>query len=173
MAIDLRTFDPQPISASMADLQIGVRLGLGGQKAVWDCNFHARRYVLKVLAADSSTTERAKREIEVYRRCNSPYLPRVGPLPLASMQVGADPSDVILYYLEEHIDGSTLQQIPKPMAMLEVIALAKCISSAIEVLWSQGFVHRDIKPANIVRKINTQEFVKFVPVALTLCVGNL
>lgn len=156
MAIDLNGFNPQPIGAAVAGLQIDHRLGHGGQKAVWACTFKGLKYVLKLLVAEPGSEERAKRELEIYRRCNSPYLPKVGPLPLNKLFIG---NDVVLYYLEEFIDGSTLLQISKPTPLPDVIAMANCVSSAIEELWKNGFVHRDIKPANIMQKVSSREYV--------------
>lgn len=160
MTVDLAAFDPQPIVDALPGLETGQRLGIGGQKAVWPCVYQEQRYVLKVLLADAGTTERAKRELEVYRLCTSPFLPRVGPLPLANLQIGPDPTqDVVLYYLEEYIDGLTLQQTIKPMPTQDVVSMARCLTDGIENLWGNGFVHRDIKPANIMRRTNSQEFV--------------
>ena len=149
MAIDLAAFHPQLIAAAVPELQVSHRRGSGGQKAVWECNYLGQRYVLKVLVAEPDSTERAKRELEVYWRCDSPYLPKVGPLPLSTLPIG---EDVILYYLEEYVDGRTLAEIPHPMPTPDVIAMATCVNDAIEELWKKNFVHRDIKPANIVRK---------------------
>jgi serine/threonine protein kinase len=156
MPIDLNAFDPQPIATAVKGLQIGQRLGRGGQKAVWACTYRGQDYVLKVLAAEPDSAERAKRELEVYRRCGSPYLPKLGPLPLTTFSIGADD---VLYYLEEYVDGVSLAQNAKPLSLQDVVAMANCLNDAIEELWKNGFVHRDIKPANIMRKNNSQEYV--------------
>lgn len=156
MPIDLTVFNPQPIAVALPGLQVGRRLGPGGQKAVWECTYQGQRFVLKVLVAEPNSTERAKRELAVYRRCNSPFLPRLGPLPLTNISIGADD---VLYYLEEYIEGSTVEQIARPMPLREVIPMGICMTDAIEELWKNGFVHRDIKPANIIRKANTPEFI--------------
>jgi len=113
MPLDLTHFDPQPIANSQPGLQIGNRLGVGGQKAVWRCSYEGHNYVLKVLVADPGTIERAKRELEVYRLCTSPFLPRIGPLPLANLQVGPDTSDSVIFYLEQLIEGNAVNQLPK------------------------------------------------------------
>jgi serine/threonine protein kinase len=159
MPIDLRTFDPQPISVLIDGLLIGERLGQGGQKAVWRCLYRGQAYVLKILVADASSTERAKREIEVYRQCNSPFLPHVGPIHLAAAQVGPIADDVVLYYLEEQIEGIPLDLVRQPMDLQSVISMAVCIVDAIEELWKHGFVHRDIKPANIMQRTGSQHYV--------------
>jgi serine/threonine protein kinase len=159
VAIILATLDPQPIAGALPGLQIGRRLGPGGQKAVWECTYVGQRYALKVLVAEPGSAERAKRELEVYRRCNSPFLPRVGPLALTFLLIGPDPADAVLYYLEEFVDGITLEHIAKPMPPQDVIAMANCMNDAIEELWKNGFVHRDLKPANIMRRANAQEYV--------------
>ncbi len=151
MPINLHNFDPQSIAAAVADLQIGARLGPGGQKAVWKCTYQGHAYVFKVMLGDPASAERAKRELEVYRRCASPYLPTLGPLPLTQMQIGADE---ILYYLEEFIDGQSLFDVPKPMPPADVLRLGYCGLAAIKELSKNGFVHRDIKPANIMKRAN-------------------
>jgi len=156
MAIDLTNFDPQPIVAALNGLQIGQLLGRGGQKAVWHCTYQGHEYVLKVMVGDPDATERAKREVEIYRRCTSEYLPQLGPLSLNSISVG---TDVVLYYLEERIGGVPLSQVTKPIAAASVIAMALCITNAIEELWKNGFVHRDIKPANIMQQTNGRDYV--------------
>src|SRR5271156_4257136 len=110
MPIDLAAFDPRLIAAGVPGLQVGARCGGGGQKAVWECSYLGTSYVLKILVADPDSTERAKRELEIYRRCNSRYLPKLGPLPLSAQAVG---TDMVLFYLEELITGSTLEQVAK------------------------------------------------------------
>lgn len=135
---------------------VGVLVGRGGQKAVWRCEYKGQDYVLKAMVGDPDGTERAKREIEVYRQCNSPYLPHLGPLPLSILKVGADE---VLYYLEEFIEGLAVSQIARPMASEAVLRLGLCIADAVEELWRHGFVHRDIKPANIMRRTNGVDYV--------------
>jgi serine/threonine protein kinase len=154
--IILATLDPQPIAAAQPGLLVGPRLGPGGQKAVWECTYQGQRYALKVLIAEPGTVERAKRELEVYRLCNSPFLPKVGPLALTSLSIG---NDAVLYYLEEFVDGAPLDQIARPVPPQDVVTMANCMTDAIEELWKKGFVHRDIKPANVMRKANVQEYV--------------
>ena len=156
MSIDLSAFDPQLIAVGVPGLQVGARCGGGGQKAVWECSYLGESYALKILVADPDSTERAKRELEIYRRCNSRYLPKLGPLPLSAHSVG---TEVVLFYLEEMITGSTLEQTAKPMLVANVVEMAKCVAAAIEELWKNNFVHRDIKPANIMQKLNTLDSV--------------
>jgi serine/threonine protein kinase len=151
MPINLFTFDPQPIAAAVPDLHIGLRLGHGGQKAVWICTYQGKDYVLKVMIADPDSTERARRELEVYRRCSSRYLPTVGPLPLTQLQIGGDE---VLYYLEQFIDGLPLSDVTPPMPPADVLRLGYCGLDAITELSKNGFVHRDVKPANIVKRPN-------------------
>src|SRR5207253_332289 len=60
--------------------------------------------------------------------------------------------DQLLYFLEEYIDGMPLASVEKPMQHHHVIALGKCVSQALGVLASNGYVHRDVKPMNIMQK---------------------
>jgi hypothetical protein len=87
------------------------------------------------MAADPASTERAKGELEVYRRCKCESLQRLGAVPLTALSAVA--GDVLF-------DGTALAQMPKPIAEVEAIAMAKCVTGAVEQLWSNGFVNRDI-----------------------------
>lgn len=145
----LGQIDPQLIANDCDGLVIGGDLKIGGQKRVWRCAYKERAYVLKVLLSDEATRRRLKRELEVMRICNSPYLPKLGPLPLRELDLHGE---TVLYFLEEYIEGLPLNSVYKPMAWEEVADLAICILSALEVLAGNGYLHRDVKPMNIIQK---------------------
>src|SRR6266478_5937030 len=146
----LSQIDPALIAKDRAGLIIGGDLKIGGQKRVWRCTYEGKAFVLKVLMADEPTLRRVKRELDVMRSCDSPYLPKLGPLPLQTLDLGN--GDNILYFLEEYIDGTSLNSVPKPMLNVEVIALGLCITEALIILAKSGYLHRDIKPMNIIQK---------------------
>jgi serine/threonine protein kinase len=162
LAVDLKTFDPLRIAAQCPGLTVPNPqhpLGVGGQKAVWRCSYNGADYALKVLVSEPATTERAKREVEVMRVCGGPHFARIGPLPLTLLDLGT--GDAILYFLEEFIDGNSLDKVTKPFALSEVKSLGLHIASAIGDLASKGYLHRDIKPANIMQRNSNRDFVLF------------
>lgn len=155
--MDLNQFDPQIIVREHDGLTVGDKIGAGGQKAVWRSALHAIDYALKVINADQDSKERAKREVEVMRVCISPYLPRVGPLPLTEIALSDDNS--VLYYLEEYIDGVCLVEVREPLSVAEIQRLGVCVATALHVLSDHGFIHRDVKPGNIMRRSSNGDYV--------------
>jgi eukaryotic-like serine/threonine-protein kinase len=88
--------------------------------------------------------------------CESRYLPKFGPMPLREIQLPY--GQTVLYFLEEYIDGLPLASVYMPMPIEEVVALGLCISEALGVLGSKGYVHRDVKPMNIIQR-SSPEYV--------------
>lgn len=148
--MELSQIDPKVIVDHCPGLVVGEHLKTGGQKRVWRCAYANKAYVLKALMLDEETRMRVKREIEVMRVCNSPYLPKFGPIPLRELEVGDGAK--IVYFLEEYIDGVPLHSVYKPMTPKEVVDLALCISEALATLAAHGYLHRDVKPMNIMQK---------------------
>lgn len=148
--MELSQLDPQIIADHCPGLVIGTQLKIGGQKRVWQCAFQQKAYVLKALMGDERTLRRVRREIEVMHVCESRFLPKFGPIPLQEFRLAG--GQTILYFLEEYIDGLPLSSVHTPMPTEEVIALGLCISEALAVLVSKGYIHRDIKPMNIIRR---------------------
>jgi eukaryotic-like serine/threonine-protein kinase len=152
----MNPIDPQLIAQDCEGLVVGHLLKIGGQKSVWRCAYHQQAYVLKALMADPATLRRLEREIEIMRTCDSPYLPKFGPLPLKDLRLQS--GDKLLYFLEEYIDGVPLASVYKPMQSTEIVALGRCVSQALGVLASNGYVHRDVKPMNIMQR-NSAHYV--------------
>jgi serine/threonine protein kinase len=150
--MSLDQINPRFIVDDCEGLVIGGQIKIGGQKRVWHCAYKQKAYVLKALTGDESTLRRVKRELEVMEVCRSPYLPKLGPIPLR--QVGTPDGSQILYFLEEYVDGIVLASVHKPMPWQEVIGIGLCVSEALEILSSKGYVHRDVKPMNIICKVN-------------------
>ncbi|MFH1010971.1 MAG: serine/threonine-protein kinase [bacterium] len=148
---------------------------VGGQKIVFPCTIRGKRCVVKfmlpkVSAApsdeeDESTnipdevTARARREVQIMQQCNTPYLVKLGPLPLTIVDFKGQS---LLYFAEEFIEGSDLRHLLRHQGTFSVedlLRLGRHISEAIRVLWALKKVHRDIKPGNIMQRATTSDFV--------------
>lgn len=147
---------------------------VGGQKIVFPCQIDGGKYVVKFLLANppsssfneeqsldilDEVTERARREVGIMQQCASPFLVKLGPIPLTSIEYN---SQKLLFFTEEYIDGDDLKEllnINKTLSISDLILLGRNITEAIRVLWLFSKVHRDIKPANIMKRSETGEFI--------------
>ncbi len=147
----------------------------GGQKTVYKVTMGNQWYALKVLNVPAQgqaddpreysldetdvTLARARREIDILRKCNISQLVKLGPIPLSIGDVGGR---VYLYYSEEWIEGKDLRTIAResgPMPAASVVNLGLDMALAIGTLWGMSKIHRDIKPANIMYRASDQTFV--------------
>jgi eukaryotic-like serine/threonine-protein kinase len=121
-------------------------LGRGGMGAVWlaeDTVLH-RNVALKVLAAESSSTDlaaRLMREAEILARLEHP-----GIVPVHD--AGALP-DGRTFYCMKHVQGQTLDQHIVGMNLRQRVHLLQRIAEPLAFAHSRGIIHRDLKPANI------------------------
>src|SRR5437868_5052643 len=60
--------------------------------------------------------------------------------------------DSLLYLVMPWVAGITLEQRLKqaPLTVREVIAVGRCLMSALQEVHDQGVLHRDLKPANVI-----------------------
>jgi serine/threonine protein kinase len=146
-------------------------LARGGQKVVFSCTIENHAYALKILqpslrrlslsgAGDPNidplsldeVTARAQREVATMKECNSPYLVKIGPIEMKTINIGGED---LLCFSEELVDGQPLNQLLRqsgPLANAEVILLGQHAAAAIAALWARNKIHRDIKPGNIMRR---------------------
>jgi hypothetical protein len=80
--MELSQIDGRLIVDDCPGLSLGPHIKIGGQKRVWKCAFQNGAYVLKAIMASGQALSRISREIEIMQSCDSPYLPRFGPLSL-------------------------------------------------------------------------------------------
>ena len=149
-------FDAAAITARHHGLTVIRGVRGGGQKSVWEVSYNGDRYALKVMNSATDAIERAKREIDIMRKCDCPHLVKLGPLPLQNIQVGGQ---AYIYYLEEFIDGTALDQEPKPMNLDLCKKLGLHLGAALKSLWGNRVVHRDIKPGNTMLRADRVNFV--------------
>jgi eukaryotic-like serine/threonine-protein kinase len=151
--MELSQIDGQIFVADCPGLALGPHLKIGGQKSVWACAFQNQAYVLKAIMASDRALRRVVREIEIMQRCNSPYLPKFGPVSLRELIVPT--GERVVYFLEEYIDGVPLASVRIPMRPEQVISLGRCIGEALGILANNRYVHRDVKPMNIMQQTSS------------------
>ncbi|MGH7638986.1 MAG: serine/threonine-protein kinase, partial [Gemmatimonadaceae bacterium] len=122
-------------------------LGRGGMAAVYlaEDKRHARKVALKVLdagVAGSMGIERFLREIRIAARLSHPH---IVPLYDSGESAGA------VFYVMPYVIGETLRDrlARGPMAMRDVLRVAREVAGALDYAHRQGVVHRDMKPDNI------------------------
>lgn len=143
----------------------------GGQKIVFTGIISGRKYALKFMSPNPSqisgqnsdflddVTSRAQREVETMLQCSTPYLVRMGPIGLKTLNIGGNP---IIYFSEEFIDGKNLHsyhQSTGNFSLQELVRLAFHVSEAINAIWQFSKIHRDIKPGNIMRRNDNGDFI--------------
>jgi serine/threonine protein kinase len=102
---------------------------------------------------------RAEREIETMRKCDSPYLVRMGPI---GLQIVTIDGEEIAYYCEEFINGNDLVKHYNKngnFSIPDLLLLGANVSEALKQIWGQSKIHRDIKPGNIMKRIDSDDFV--------------
>lgn len=147
---ELSQVDATLFAQDCPGLSMGTHLKIGGQKRVWRCAYNGEAYVIKAIMADARAQLRLEREIKIMRECDSPYLPKFGPLPVR--QLTLDSGETILYFLEQYIDGLPLASVHTPMPTIQVCWLGHSVGEALRILELHGYVHRDVKPMNIIQK---------------------
>jgi hypothetical protein len=114
----------------------------GGQKLVFPCVSRGGRFVLKVLKCDVQAAEaeedaetdgeetafdlaaeRARREVDVLRACNSPHIAKLGPIALRQAEVAGEQ---LIIFSEEFIDGRSLEAIieQERLPVTDLVSLA-------------------------------------------------
>jgi serine/threonine protein kinase len=151
--MELSQIDEQVFVQDCPGLALGSFIKRGGQKSVWNCAFLGQSYVLKAIMASDDALSRVRREIQIMQRCDSPYLPKFGPIFLRELVIRT--GEKLVYFLEEHIDGVPLLSVRTPAAAEQVVALGRCVGKALMVLAAHRYVHRDVKPLNIMQKTSS------------------
>lgn len=161
-------------------------IGFGGFKTVYKGTVGGVSEVLKVVsipAPDDPTDKdqirfqeecvaRVRREVAILSRCHSPFLVKLGSVPLTEHVINGFTYSI---YSEEFLDGPDLWALIKAKGALPTEAEAKqlmrCLLEAIKEIWAMRFIHRDIKPANVMKLLDPDR--PFVLIDLGIAFGLL
>ncbi len=125
--------------------RLGRRLGAGGFGAVHEAHDERldRRVAVKVIPADGSAPERARREAMAAARLEHPGI-------VALFDAGEDAG--ARYLVSELVDGRTFAQLQADgeLSDRDVLRVGLSLCDALEHAHERGVVHRDVKPQNVI-----------------------
>lgn len=145
------------------------RLGAGGMGEVWrahDGNLD-REVAIKLLApgsaADTTTTERFRREALALSRLSHPGVATI---------FDFDAQDGTAFLVMELVSGGSLESrlASGPLPIDEIAQIGAAIADAIAEAHQCGILHRDLKPANIV--LTTAGQPKILDFGIARLMGN-
>jgi serine/threonine-protein kinase len=149
----------------IAHYRITGKLGEGGMGEVYRATDTklgrdvAIKVIPEVFALDPDRMARFEREAQVLASLNHPNIAAI---------YGVEHRALIM----ELVEGPTLaERIRKgPLAMEEVLPIARQVAEALEYAHERGIVHRDLKPANI--KFTSEGRVKVLDFGLAKALSN-
>jgi eukaryotic-like serine/threonine-protein kinase len=107
--------------------------------------------VLKLIdlgqASDPAALERARREVELLRSIDSPYVVKVRS---QLLELGNPP--VAAYWLEELLNGQDLRYCGAGWAAEQLTSLGADVARGLGALHEQKVIHRDLSPGNVQRR---------------------
>ncbi len=157
------------IGTRLGPYEIVAAIGAGGMGEVYrarDTKLN-RDVAIKVLppllAGDSERLARFRREAQVLASLNHPNIAHLYGFEDAP-STGSGQTAITHALVMELVEGPTLADriAAGPMAVADVLPIARQIAEALETAHDQGIVHRDLKPANVkVRDDGTVKVLDF------------
>ncbi|MGW0845462.1 bifunctional serine/threonine-protein kinase/ABC transporter substrate-binding protein [Streptomyces sp. NPDC002787] len=140
----LRTADP----SRLGDYRLLRRLGAGGMGVVFLARAPGGAFVaVKVVRASHADDEgfraRFRREIEVARRVDSPWV-----VPLLDADADAEDPWLATAFVPGPSLGEVLEE-RGPLSPASVCVLGLRLAEALDAVHRAGLVHRDVKPGNV------------------------
>lgn len=128
----------------------------GGFKQVYACTVNGKKNAVKVTkvadrnGVNDTTIQRLRRELDLLGALTSPYLPKLGDLPVQRFDKDGS---VFIIYSEDFIEGADVSELIANHTFNDPAKITKLIHdvcSALKIYWGhQQTIHRDVKPANI------------------------
>jgi serine/threonine-protein kinase len=150
---------PLETGARLGPYVVTGRLGVGAMGEVYRAHDSTLRrdVALKVLpdavGLVPDRLARFRREAQVLAALNHPNIAAI---------YGVEESTAVRALVLELVEGSTLTDIPRPLAVEDAVSIARQIADALAAAHEQGIVHRDLKPANIrIRADGTVKLLDF------------
>jgi eukaryotic-like serine/threonine-protein kinase len=129
----------------MGRYRLRERLGSGGFGTVYAAHDERldRAVAIKVLPADRSAPERARREALAVARLDHPGI-------VALFDAGEDGG--VRYLVSELVEGRTLAQLEADGALSDrdVLRAGLALADALAHAHERGVIHRDVKPQNVI-----------------------
>jgi len=153
---------PLASGARLGPYQILALIGQGGMGQVYRATDTrlGRDVAIKVLtgefARDPERLARFEREARVLASLNHPNIAAI-----YGFERGFEQADSVPFLVLEYVPGETIRG---PLAIEDVLAIARQIADALEAAHEKGVVHRDLKPANV--KITPEGKVKVLDFGL-------
>lgn len=138
------------IGTTVGPYRVMRKIGEGGMGAVYEALHESieRRVALKVLhpklAADPELARRFFNEARAVNRVDHPGLVQITDFGHID-----DTAYIVMELLHGETLGARLRQLSRPMAIADVLAIARQVADALAAAHSRGVVHRDLKPDNV------------------------
>lgn len=121
----------------------------GGQGSVFKGSYDGEPAAIK-LFAPTAEDERVKREVDLLREMDCPYVVRLKGFHSITVS-GQDLWVVVYEFLSEGDLRSWVTGSGTPPSKEELVLVGAHVGNAIDALWQKRVVHRDVKPDNILR----------------------
>lgn len=148
------------LKSKLPDIQDVQEIDSGGFKIVYKALIHGKPEALKLVqipedpndkGVKEENRKRIFREIGILKKCESPYLVKLGSIEPVDLLLG---DQGYVMYSEEYLPGHSLRRLLqsgyKP-AFDELRRLAVTLFNAVIELAARQYIHRDIKPDNVIK----------------------
>ncbi len=135
-------------------------IGSGGYKVVYQAQVANATEAVKLVRIPSDKNDetvreenlrRIHREIAILRKCDTPFLVKLGAIQPRECIIG---EETYVVYSEEYLQGKSLrcliQDVHRPTTN-ELAMVGQCLLRAVRELAEKNIIHRDIKPDNIIK----------------------